>query len=246
MPLCKMHFFSQSIQKQDSLQVVLPDGDGPFPVLYLLHGLSDDCTMWLRQTRLERYATGRRMIIVMPDTHRFWYVNDPRPGGLRYEDHIVHDVVGTVERTFPAVGNRNGRAVAGLSMGGYGAVMLVLRHSEMFCAAVSHSGALGFARAGKTFDRSDLNSMAAALQGQGYDLFEMARQLAGKCRPALRLDCGTEDRLIEHNREFHGLLQELDVKHEYEEFPGGHDWDYWDAHVPQTLNFVQRQFDNAS
>jgi S-formylglutathione hydrolase FrmB len=246
MPFCEMRYFSQSIEKQDNLQVVLPDGEGPFPVLYLLHGLSDDCTMWLRQTRLERYASGRRMIIVMPDTHRFWYVNDPRPGGLRYEDHIVHDVVGTVERTFHAVRNPNGRAVAGLSMGGYGAVMLALRHPRIFSAAVSHSGALGFARAGKTFDRSDLDSMAAALQGQGYDLFELARQRAEERLPALRLDCGTEDGLIEHNREFHGLLQDLGVKHEYEEFPGGHDWDYWDAHVPQTLDFIQRHFDTVS
>jgi putative tributyrin esterase len=128
MAWCDLHFRGTAVLKHTNMYVILPEGEGPFPVLYLLHGLSDDYSVWMRRTRIEVYAEKYPLIIVMPDGHRSWYVNDPRLGGLAYEDLIVKDVVGLVDRTFPTVRSREGRAVAGLSMGGYGAIMLGLRH----------------------------------------------------------------------------------------------------------------------
>ncbi|MFW6066652.1 MAG: alpha/beta hydrolase, partial [Planctomycetota bacterium] len=225
MSLCRVHFYGESIDKKTAMNVLLPDGDGPFPVLYLLHGLSDDYTTWLRRTGIERYVEDLPLAVVMPDGHRSWYCNDPRPEGLAYEDHIVRDVVGFVERTFPVTPARDARAIAGLSMGGFGAMMLAMRHPEMFSVACSHSGAVGFVSESvePPEDRPDKLALAEVLPVEQYDCFQLAERLAKSSDSlALRLDCGTEDFLIEHNRLFHAHLQRLGVEHEYEEHPGDH------------------------
>lgn len=240
MSLCTVKFFSQSLQKQDTMNVIVPDGRGPWPVLYLLHGLSDDYSIWMRRTSIERYVEGMRLMVVMPDTHLFFYVNDPRPGGLAYEDHIIKDVIGTVDRIFPTIRARRGRAVAGLSMGGYGAMMLGMKNTGEFVAAVSHSGAMSFAHQ-PIKDRPDINVLADALPRGKYDLFTLSRKLA-KSGPklAVRFDCGADDFLIEYNRQFHKHMTGIGLAHQYAEHPGEHNWDYWDLHVPETLKFVRK------
>lgn len=239
-------FFAKSLVKQASMYVVLPPGKGPFPVLYLLHGLSDDHTIWHRRTSIERYVEGRGLIVVMPDGGRSFYCNDPRPAGLAYENHIARDVVEFVDESFPTIASRRGRAIAGLSMGGYGAVMLALRHPDLFAAACSHSGALGFCHrkydiGGTGVDPADI------LPRERYDCHKLVAQLhragrrkgaARKPMPALRIDCGTEDFLLDDNRQFHAHLRKLGVPHIYEEFPGEHTWSYWDLHIQQTIDFV--------
>lgn len=241
MALCTVHFFSNSIQKQDAMNVVIPDGRGPFPVLYLLHGLSDDYTIWMRRTSIERHAAKYKLMVVMPDTHRFFYVNDPRPGGLKYEDHIVKDVLGQIDRLFPTIASRRGRAVAGLSMGGYGATMLALKNPDKFVAAASHSGAFHFGRESLR-STPEISPLSAAMPRGKYDVHALARKLVrSRNRPALRFDCGADDFLIEQNRQFHAYLGRIGFQHEYAEHPGEHTWDYWDAHVQETLRFVWRR-----
>jgi len=240
MAFCEVRFRAESIAKTTGMNVILPGGPGPHPVLYLLHGLSDDHTNWHRNTSIERYAEGTGLIIVMPDGHRSFYVNDPRPGGLAYEDHIVRDVVAMVDNIFPTVRLRRGRAVAGLSMGGYGAMMLATRHPDVFSAASAHSSAMFFAHT-EFADRPGVQALADALPAGQYDCFALAEKLktAGPV-PAIRFDCGTDDPLIEHNRAFHRHLGNLGIAHEYAEFPGGHNWAYWDEHIRDTLAFVGR------
>ncbi|MFW6062474.1 MAG: alpha/beta hydrolase [Planctomycetota bacterium] len=239
----QVEFKAPSIDKVSGLTVLLPDMQrrGPFPTLYLLHGLSDDHTVWTRRTALERYLDETDLVVVMPDGHRSFYANDPRPGGLAYEDHIVKDVVGFVEQTFPVIPDRAHRAIAGLSMGGYGAIMLALRNRGMFSVAASHSGALGYSHYQREWDAapSDVDALARALQGEGYDCFELAGQMAREGQDvALQIDCGTEDFLLQHNRDFHAHLEKLGVEHLYKEHPGAHSWGYWDEHIQQTLSFV--------
>ena len=240
MALCTVHYRGKSIAKDAVMNVILPEGEGPWPVLYLLHGLSDDHSAWQRRTSLERHAAALPLIIVMPDGHRSFYCNDPRPGGGRYEAHLVQDVVGFIDRTFPTIPRRGGRAVAGLSMGGYGAIMLALRHPDVYSVACSHSGALFFTHRPNA-KRPDVQAYAKALGPKTYDCFDLARKLKrSKRRLALRLDCGTDDGLLAANREFHAHLAKLGLAHEYAEFPGGHNWAYWDEHVQQTLGFVMK------
>src|SRR3954469_21578484 len=146
MGFATINYFSRALLKASSFNIVFPDDPKvprPWAVLYLLHGLSDDHTIWMRRTSIERYLEGLPLAVVMPDGGRGWYTNALE--GYAHEDDIIKDVVGLVGRTFPVKAERAGRAIGGLSMGGYGAVKLGLKHHEMFASVNSHSGALGFA-----------------------------------------------------------------------------------------------------
>src|SRR5271166_6322205 len=147
MAFARINYHSRSLQKASSVSVVFPDDPAvprPWSVLYLLHGLSDDDTIWMRRTSIERYVEGMPLVVVMPDGGRGWYTNAVE--GYAYEDDLIQDVIGLVERTFPVRAERPCRAIGGLSMGGYGAVKIALKHHEMFASANSHSGSLGFPR----------------------------------------------------------------------------------------------------
>src|SRR5271165_4068335 len=143
MAFARINYQSRSLQKASSVSVVFPDDPAiprPFTVFYLLHGLSDDDTIWMRRTSIERYVEGLPLLVVMPDGGRGWYTN--AAVGYAYEDDLIKDVVGLIDRTFPVKAERSARAIGGLSMGGYGAVKLGLKHHEMFASVNSHSGAL--------------------------------------------------------------------------------------------------------
>lgn len=245
MPFCELRYFSRTLLKQTAANVILPDMEertGPFPVLYLLHGLSDDYTIWHRRTGIERYAQSLPLLIVMPDGGRGFYCDAEQ--GFAYETALVHELVDFIDRLFPTRGERGGRCVGGLSMGGYGAVKLALKFPDRFGSAVSHSGALGFGHRPLTgsepFEVEFRRIVGANPVGGPNDLYALAERIDRAQLPALRIDCGTEDFLIEDNRQFHAHLERLGIPHEYEEFPGAHDWDYWDRHVQEALAFHAR------
>ncbi len=246
MGLCELHFRSTALEKHTGANVILPEGEaaekGPFPVFYLLHGLSDDYTRWARQTSIERYVEGLPLIVVMPDGGRGFYSDAEQ--GFAYETAIVKDLVDYVDRMFHTKAERAGRCIGGLSMGGYGALKLALKYPNLFCSANSHSGALGFAHGdfppdnpfGVEFERVVGKHPA----GGPNDLFTLAERIDRARLPALRIDCGTEDFLIDDNRAFQAHLAKLDLPHEYAEFPGAHDWSYWDTHVQEAIAFHRR------
>lgn len=239
MALLSVQFVGPSLGKHTAMHVILPPGKGPFPVLYLLHGLSDDYTIWQRRTSIERYVEGKNLMVVMPDGGRSFYCNDCRPGGVAYEDHIVRDVVGFVDGTFHTIAGRRGRTIAGLSMGGYGALMLALKHAEMFSVVCAHSSAIGFTHSARR-SRAHWDAIADALPRDGrYDLFLLAQKALKARNPmALRMDCGLSDVLLSENRKFHRYLEKIGFKHTYREFPGTHSWDYWDIHIQQSIAFI--------
>lgn len=241
MAFATLCYHSRSLQKASSLNIVFPDDPEvprPWSVFYLLHGLSDDHTIWTRRTSIERYVAGLPLVVVMPDGGRGWYSNAKE--GFAYEDDLIKDVVGLVDRTFPVKAERLGRAIGGLSMGGYGAVKLGLKHHETFASVNSHSGAVGIfhdpervRQLGPEFRRI----FGESPTGGPEDPFAIVQQVDHGRIPALRIDCGTSDFLLDGNRAFHRHLEEMKVPHEYEEFPGGHDWAYWDEHVRQAVAF---------
>ncbi len=263
MSLLQVNFFGNSLGLATSMNVIFPDnGKGPFPVLYLLHGLSDDQSIWLRRTGIERYASLFPLIVVMPTTHRGFYTNAATPPGLKYEDHIIQDVVGAVDRVFPTIRNRKGRAIGGLSMGGYGAMKLGLKYPDMFCSIHSHSGALlgAYPRSEKKGNLYALREMHPEMlaifgedrEGSVNDPVELARKCPKNKRPAIKIDCGNEDFLLEDNQIFHNYLQKMKFPHEYTEYAGdenwascgilntkrnAHDWGFWDLHIQEALVF---------
>src|SRR5437016_201468 len=120
MSIARIQFFGRSLEFHTSMTLILPDdGPGPFPVFYLLGGNSDDDSSWARRSSLERYLSGVPLIVAMPNGCRGWYTNAQNAPGRNYQDHIMKDVIGLVERMFPTIKQRNGRCIGGLSMGGY-------------------------------------------------------------------------------------------------------------------------------
>src|SRR5262249_2328675 len=143
--ICELHFFSNALVKATAATVILPEGNHkpPFAVYYLLHGLSDDHTIWTRRTSIERYAANLPLIVIMPDGERGFYTDAKE--GPKFETAPIHDLIGFVDQRFQTKPERAGRCIGGLSMGGYGAVKLALKHPDMFVSANSHSGALAWA-----------------------------------------------------------------------------------------------------
>lgn len=250
-----LHWFSNVLGKQTTAQVLLPEtGKGPFPVFYLLHGLSDDSSLWLRRSRIEWYVRDLPLIVVMPDGYRSFYTKPV--AGPDYAAHIGVELPTFIERNFQARPERAARAIGGLSMGGYGALRIGLGFSDRFCSVNSHSGAVGWGN----FDFKFGPAAPASLAGRGpefmrelnaifgddprgtdHDLGVLARRaLAAGNLPSLLLDCGTDDFLIEDNRAFHAELSKTAVPHTYREFPGAHTWDYWDTHIQEALAFHAR------
>jgi len=213
---------SQALGRHVSLTALLPEeGDGPFPVVYLLHGMMDDYSTWLRRTALERHALGRGLAIILPDGGLSWWRNDSEYGG-RYED-LVLETVGYCERTFPVTRQRAGRSIMGNSMGGYGALRLGLKYADRFSTVVAFAPAVRWGK--QTHRDDDPPALAARVAGAGL-------------MPRLRIECGLDDALVAGNREFHAQLTALSFAHEYHERPGGHFWDAWDAWLPGALDFV--------
>ena len=247
MAFATINYFSRSLSKASSFNVIFPDEPEiprPWSAFYLLHGLSDDHTIWARRTSIERYVAGLPLVVVMPDGGRGWYTNAAEPSGFRYEDDLIKDVVGLVDRTFPVKAERGGRCIGGLSMGGYGAVKLGLKHHETFASVNSHSGALGFARRtpeqGKELSPEFAAVFGASPKNGPEDPFSLVEKVDHGRLPKMRIDCGTDDFLIEDNRSFHKHLDSLHVPHEYQEFPGSHNWAYWDTHVQEAVAFHAR------
>jgi S-formylglutathione hydrolase FrmB len=247
MALCQTSFVSQVLGLKTSMNVILPEvkrekltqTGGMFPVLYLLHGLSDDHSTWLRRTSIERYAEIYNLAVVMPSVHRSFYA-DMRHG-YRYWTFISEELPRIVQGLFPITQQPEHTYVAGLSMGGYGAFKLALHHPDRFAAAGSFSGVLDIATQA-TYKRYEhdyelIFGDVADVKGSENDLLTVLEQnvQAGNKLPRLYQCCGTEDYLYEDNLRFKAHCEQLGVPLTYDEGPGNHEWGYWDHHVQQFL-----------
>jgi putative tributyrin esterase len=225
-----------------------------YPVLYLLHGLTGHYTNWLDKTRLVDYTAGSDVIIVMPEGNNSWYTDSASVPTDKYESYIVQELIPDVEKRFRASSAREGRAIAGLSMGGYGALKFGIKHPELFVFAASMSGALD-AASWTEADLKGLESIWRTLQPvygaadsetrAANDLSKLFRELpAGRVAalPYVYLDCGTEDRLVQTNRSFADILLRQKIPHEYRQLPGNHSWTYWDAQVQEVLRIAANKF----
>jgi S-formylglutathione hydrolase FrmB len=247
-------FFSEALSLSTSMTVLLPQQtatqigmagrslDGPAPVLYLLHGLSDDDTVWLRRTSIERYAAPRGLAVVMPQVHRSFYT-DQAYGG-RYWTFLSEELPQLVGSLFRVSDRREDTFVAGLSMGGYGAVKWALRHPERFAAAASLSGAVDVAGLHTGRVRPEDPRMfdrifdGAEVSGTPDDLLWLLTQVDPAALPDLYLCCGTEDALIADNRGFVAACGAAGVPVTSSFGAGAHDWAYWDTQIQEVLAWL--------
>jgi S-formylglutathione hydrolase FrmB len=245
MAVTEIHFGADNaIGKMHAATVLLPERkQGPFAVLYLLHGWSDDHTAWARRTSLERYVGGLPLMVVCPNGEHGSYVDAPRPHAA-FETLIVRDLIGWVDRTFRTIPRREGRVIEGLSMGGYGAAKLALKYPDMFCAVAAHSGSVAKASLPRFLPPKRRRELAPIFGDHPIngpdDVFALAARCPRHKLPAIRLDCGKDDWLLPQNRALHRHLTKLRIPHEYSEPPGAHTWEYWDRQVQEALTFFCR------
>lgn len=260
-----------------------------YPVAYYLHGMWGDETNWVKLGGIDAVmdslvaAGGPEMLIVMPDGDDAWYTTwnslgnysrcrrePPRdePAATycvpwpHYDDYIARDLVAHVDSNYRSIPDSAHRAIAGLSMGGYGAVTLALRYPDVFAAAASHSGVVAplfagprpFAAPPRYYRSMDSVRVQHARLWQflreafgadtvgwkARDPVTMAHKRAASEQPIppIFLDVGVDDTWADANRAFAWELQALGAPLTYAEWPGGHSWEYWRAHVPQSLAWI--------
>ena len=252
-----IQFASKLVGKTLPYNVLLPlDYNMPaaktkrFPVVYLLHGLTGHYNNWIEHTHLADYVAAYQLIIVMPEGNNGWYTDSASAPSEKYESYILQELIPDVEQRFRASSARERRAIAGLSMGGYGALKFAVKHPELFVFAASMSGALdaaswteadlkGFEFIWKTLEPvyGAANSEARAAN----DLSKLYRELPVDriaSLPYIYLDCGTEDGLLQTNRGFADILVKQKIPHEYRQLPGNHAWIYWDTQVQEVLRIA--------
>jgi len=223
-----------------------------YPVVYLLHGLTGHFDNWADRTKLNEYAKNYNYIIVMPEGNNGWYSDSANVPADKYESYIIQELIPEIERKFRAKTERGNRAIAGLSMGGYGAVKFGFKYPQMFALVGSFSGALGAASLTEK-EVGTKGTIAESINGvfgssdnanrPANDVFKMAREASAdkiKSLPFIYQDCGTEDFLYKNNRDFADLLQEKKIPHEFREAPGGHDWKFWNSQVKEFLELSER------
>ena len=214
-----------------------------YPVVYLLHGLTGHYDNWTDRTKLAEYAAKYSFIIVMPEGGDGWYTDSVSAANDKYESYIIQELIPEIDKKFRTLADRNHRAIAGLSMGGYGAIKFGLKYPEKFVLVGSFSGALGIvsvsSKATATFPSiKSVFGEDDSPARKNNDIFRILRESASeqiKALPFIYFDCGTEDFLFQSNRDFADLLIEKKVKHEYRQLPGGHTWTYWNAQVREFL-----------
>jgi S-formylglutathione hydrolase FrmB len=232
------------LPQQTSTQIGMTGeiGAGPPPVLYLLHGLSDDDTIWLRRTSIERYVAPLGLAVVMPQVHRSFYA-DEHYGG-RFWTFLSEELPALVDSWFRVSQRREDTFVAGLSMGGYGAIKWALRQPERFAAAASLSGALhiGGTRTGRVrpederlFERIYGDRDPA---GSDDDVFALVGRADPATAPALFVCCGEQDELIVDNHRFVDVCEAASVPLTSAFGPGEHDWAYWDETIQDVLDWL--------
>lgn len=232
MALIQMDFMSEALQHYTSMNVLLPVDPGrrieagPFPALYLLHGWGGNYSDWICNSRIALWAQQRGIAVIMPSGDNSYYLNYPEREE-NYETFITQELVQLTRRAFPLSQERRYTWIAGLSMGGGGAVRCALRQGDVFGKAAGLS-------AGLTIHEE------AEQIGHGADVIQALEDAlqAHAPLPELFLTIGTEDPLLADNREFHSLLEQKGIAHRYEEHPGGHTWAYWDGHLPDVLDFL--------
>ncbi len=256
MALLHCNFWSEVLQLSCSMDVILPEPKRSpageiltpprlYPTLYLLHGLSDDHTIWQRRTSIERYVAEMDLAVVMPAVDRSFYTD--MAAGNRYWTFISAELPALARALFPLSPAREDNFVAGLSMGGYGAFKLALSHPERFAAAASLSGAVNIAELRRVPDpvwRAEFKRIFGSLRqlpGSRHDLLHLAEEVAAsawKEKLALFQWCGTEDFLYADNLIFRDHALALGLNLTYSEGPGGHTWDMWDAQIQRVLAWL--------
>ena len=250
-------FYSPSLGSMKAYTIILPDHYSPshrYPVLYLLHGYSGGYRDWIDRTGILRYVSGSSFIVVMPDAGNSWYVNSFENLSDQYENYMIDDLPHHIRSLLSIDTTR--QAIAGLSMGGYGALVLAFRHPGTFCFAGSLSGALsvpvdipewehhawGFSIA------PNLKQTFGPRPGpfwNDHDLFQLFRRTPVARFPYCYIVTGEQDgftNFLPAARALADSLRGIGARYEYHETPGSHNWKFWDSQIQPLLKRLDELF----
>lgn len=232
--------------------VIFPAGytetGAQYPVLYLLHGLFGRFDNWLTNTEIIKYAAGLPFLIVCAEGGNYWYSDGGRP----FESYFFEELFPEIESKFNTRPDKNSRAIAGLSMGGYGAFKFAFRRPEMFCFAAAMSGAFHAAEifaddAWPELQDSIVEVFGSDLQSRRHNnLFQIVENFpAGRINelPFFYFDCGTGDSFLQLNTALAEIFRRRQISYEFQVLPGGHDWNYWDSQLKHILQLAGKFFD---
>ncbi len=257
MALIHATFNSMVLGREVNITVILPDlrkreGFRPtgyldagtkFKTLYLLHGKGGNEWDWIRQTGIERYAAKKGIAVVMPAAEDLFYVNGPT---LNFADFIGDELVTATRLMFPLSDKKEDTYVAGLSMGGYGALHTLFTFPETFYKGASLSGVVDIVATVKrdmvpgSFGLQALkNSFGSpdVVEGSKDDLMFLVKKLQAENKlPDFWVSTGTEDPFYQNTVDFKNFLEANNVPFTYAECPGSHTWEVWDIHIQDVLN----------
>ena len=263
----KQWLYSENLKDTVSYSMYLPpDYDSSnrhYPIVYLLHGYTDDETAWVQFGQVNRYAdiaiaegTISPMIIAMPDAKVSWYVNS-FDGQVPYEDFFIQEFLSEVENKYRVRRSKEFRALAGLSMGGYGSLLYALKHPDLFIATAPLSAAIYTEEEVLGYEQERWDYVEGLMYGKGLvgqaritdhwkanNPLHLVRQTDVEKLKEVKyyFDCGDDDFLFRGNAAIHVLLKELGVPHEFRIRDGEHNWTYWRTGITPALEFISQSF----
>ena len=251
MALLRLDHTPETVKLCIPLYLVLPDpghmAEIPLQerkVLYLLHGLSDDGSVWVRYSSIENTARDYGLVVVMPSVGRSFYAN--QPDGQHYYSYLAEELPAYLQAVFGLSPARENTLIAGLSMGGYGAMKMAFNFPERYAAAASFSGMLSleFLRRYPDDPRNKMFEYVfgelASLHGSQHDPLTWLRQATSNpsALPRLYASCGRQDDLYPLNQLFWGACQQLGIPVETYEEDAMHDWHFWEKEIKHFLKLV--------
>lgn len=259
---------STILKKDKKFALYLPAGyetsQRAYPVLYLLHGGGDDQTAWIQSGNMQHIVDkaiqeGKisPIIVVMPDAEMTFYMNNVA-GKYQYEDYFIKELIPHIEKTYRCRTEKRHRAVAGLSMGGFGSLLYALHHPDLFGSCVGLSAAVRTDQQIREMPHQEYLRRYRSTMGELKDgenritdhwnqnsILYLLQKLPEAQKKAVRfyLDCGDDDLLLhEGNSQLHTVMRNLNIPHEYRVRDGGHTWEYWRSGLPDALMFISQSF----
>jgi len=242
-PADTLHIRSDALHRTQKVVVFMPQGEGPFPIVYVLHGHGGSYRNWPSRTDLSHLANTFQLILVSPDGGRDgWYLDSPVQDTAHYATHVGVEVPRAVLHHAGSRADSSRQGLVGLSMGGHGAVFLALEFPDRFRAAASLSGGLDLLpfpdRWGLSGRLGPLETSQDSARWAQFSVLNRVSLLDATSAPALWIDCGIDDFFLQANRNVRAQLLERRIPHTYIERPGGHSWPYWVHALPDALRFL--------
>ncbi len=241
--------YSPKMHKDIKNVVIVPENYSEktkYPVVYLLHGYSDNYAKWVKTVpAIKTLATQHQLIIVCPDGgYSSWYMDSPVDSAFQYETYITRELLPFIDSRYSTIPNRLNRAITGLSMGGHGALYIAIRNKNLFANAGSMSGGVDLRISTKKYDIAkrigDIEN--AKTEWDNRSVVNMVQSLKNK-ELNLIIDCGVGDFFYQINAALHRRLMSLNIDHDYIERPGIHNWTYWENSIQYQLLYFDNCFD---